>query len=592
MTAAPTLAHAANQAGAILRPAALQTGLADTVLRYRNAGVTLQPHGGGEPLRLVRGVDIEVKRRQVVALVGESGSGKTLTALSVLGLLPSNARFSADEAMLNDRDLRNLGRADWRSLRGGDAGMVFQEPLSSLNPVLTIGDQIEEVLYYKRQLTRAQRRAEAIDLLARMGLPRPAQLLQDYPFQLSGGMRQRVMLAIAMAGEPALLIADEPTTALDNTVQAQVLELMVRTAEQSNVGVLLITHDLSVVAQVADQVHVMRHGEIVESAPVQQLFARPQAAYTQQLLALAPRIPAVVRQPLAEAALQQPQEAQDAPPILQLDAVSKYYQQPRAWHFKPFKHLALDGVSFSLQRGRTLGLVGESGSGKSSLARIIVGLAQADGGSLRFEGADLGDPAVRAAASIQMVFQDPYASLNPRMRIGQLITEPLAEQPGWTAAQLRAQAAQLLAMVGLPASALDRFAHELSGGQRQRVCIARALSVQPQLLICDEPVSALDVSVQAEILALLQRLKKDLQLSMVFIAHGLESVYAISDDIVVLEKGRVVEAGPRDQIFGAPRHAYTRSLLDAMLDIDPARSRFKTRPAEVEPDSPALARVA
>ena len=543
------------------------------VLRYRNASISItRPQGD---LSLVRGVDLDVHRGEIVALVGESGSGKTLTALSTLGLLPPTARFTADQALLNGHDLRGRQtEADWRSLRGSEVGIVFQEPLSSLNPVLTIGDQIGEVLWYKRGLSRAQRRTEATDLLARMGLARPAALLGEYPHQLSGGMRQRVMLAIAMAGEPALLIADEPTTALDNSVQAQVLELIVDTAAQSNLGVLFITHDLSVVAQLADRVSVMRQGEVVEAQPVHDLFASPRNDYTRRLIALAPHVPAVVADP-ARVQIPDPALRKEKPVLLELKGITKHYPAPGGLGWRAKGTPALDGISLDIREGETLGLVGESGSGKSSLARIITGLSRPDAGEARFMGRDLFGPEQARSSDVQMVFQDPFSSLNPRMRVGEIIVEPLRAREALPHDARRAEAERLLGTVGLTAAMADRLPHELSGGQRQRVGIARALSVKPRLLICDEPVSALDVSVQAEILALLQSLRSSFNLTTIFIAHGLDSVYAVADRVAVLEKGHLVEEGPRDAVFGLPRHAYTRKLLGAILDSDPAKSRFR-----------------
>jgi ABC-type glutathione transport system ATPase component len=551
---------------------------AEPVLRYRNARVALDGRA------LVRGVDLDVYRNEIVALVGESGSGKTLTALSALGLLPEGAVFSADEARLHNHDLRNRSWQGWRELRGSEVGIVFQEPLSSLNPVLTIGEQIGEVLWYKRGLSRQARRRAAAELLARMGLQRAQTLLDEYPHQLSGGMRQRAMLAIAMAGEPSLLIADEPTTALDNSVQAQVLELIVETAAETGVGVLFITHDLSVVAQLADRVAVMRAGEIVESAPVRMLFARPRSAYTRRLIELAPHVPAVVHNPQL-ARLPAPASGTDSGtdsgtkagkvPLLQLQGITKsYHRASGLWRRGP-PTLALENISISLNEGETLGLVGESGSGKSSLARIITGLSRPDAGRALFEGRDLFGPEQAQRSDVQMVFQDPYSSLNPRMRIGEIIAEPLRARQGLGRAARLQEAERLLLAVGLDAEMLQRLPHELSGGQRQRVGIARALSVKPRLLICDEPVSALDVSVQAEILALLQKLKQEFRLTMIFIAHGLDSIYAVSDRIAVLRKGRLVEQGPRDAVFGYPQDDYTRGLLAAILDSDPGKSRFR-----------------
>lgn len=561
----------------------MTTPLSQPVLRYRNASISIARKGGD--LSLVRGVDLDVHRNEIVALVGESGSGKTLTALSTLGLLPSTARFTADEAVLNGHDLTGLRTdEDWRPLRGTDVGIVFQEPLSSLNPVLSIGEQIGEVLWYKRGLSRRQRRAEATDLLARMGLARPAELLSEYPHQLSGGMRQRVMLAIAMAGEPSLLIADEPTTALDNSVQAQVLELIVETASQSHVGVLFITHDLSVVAQLADRVSVMQQGEVVESRPVHDLFAAPKADYTKRLIALAPRIPAVVGNP-ALAEIQPPDARAAHPVLLELEGITKHYGPAGGFWRKPGP-AALKDISLTVHEGETLGLVGESGSGKSSLARIITGLSRPDAGTARFAGRDLFGPDQAQSSDIQMVFQDPFSSLNPRMRVGEIIMEPLRARQSLSYDARRAEAERLLKTVGLVSEMADRLPHELSGGQRQRVGIARALSVKPRLLICDEPVSALDVSVQAEILALLKNLRQEFRLTTIFIAHGLDSVYAVADRVAVLEKGRLVEEGPRDAVFGQPQDAYTRKLLGSILDSDPAKSRFRRRPATAQGEQP------
>ncbi|MGI2034387.1 dipeptide ABC transporter ATP-binding protein [Rhizobium panacihumi] len=547
----------------------MSASTAKPILQYRNLTITLNGRV------LVKGLDLDVNRKEIMALVGESGSGKTLTALSAVGLLPAGATLSADRAVLNGHDLVDRSADGWRNIRGSDVGIVFQEPLSSLNPVLTIGDQIGEVLWYKKRLSRRTRRATAIDLLARMGLARPEQLLSAYPHQLSGGMRQRVMLAIAMAGEPSLLIADEPTTALDNSVQAQVLELIVSTAEQSGIGVLFITHDLSVVAQLADRVAVMRDGSIVETAGVRDLFSAPKDDYTRRLISLAPRLPAVVRNPTL-AKSHDPELRESSSPILELSGIGKSYERRDHFWTRGESHRALDDISLTVHAGETLGLVGESGSGKSTLARIITGLTRPDQGTAQFQGKDLFGSEQSRSSDIQMVFQDPFSSLNPRMRVGEIIVEPLRARGGLNRDARHAEAERLLDAVGLPPSMTHRLPHELSGGQRQRVGIARALSVRPKLLICDEPVSALDVSVQAEILALLQRLRLTYSLTTIFIAHGLDSVYAVSDRIAVLKNGRLVEEGPRDAVFGSPRDPYTRKLLDAVLDSDPERSRFRS----------------
>lgn len=573
-----------------------QRHVAEPVLCYRNASISLDGHNGFRTL--VSGLDLDVNVREIVAVVGESGSGKTLTGLSVLGLLPPGLTFRADRATLNGRDLTQCTERDWRALRGSEAAMVFQEPLSSLNPVLTIGNQITEILKYKTDLPRRARRDHAAQLLRDVDIPRIPQVLDDFPHQLSGGMRQRVMLAMAMAANPALLIADEPTTALDNTVQRQVLELIARTAERSGVAVLFVTHDLSVVANLADRVVVMNQGLTVETGAVEQIFRAPAHDYTRKLISLAPRRPAPLPVSAADRARSRVTPRSDAPlalvhpggatrsmtsaialdePLLRVEGVSKRFDCNR--RSDGVSVAALSQVSVELRPGSTLGVVGESGSGKSTLARVITGLIQPDAGRVWFQGRDLvaSDRAgTRRGRDIQMVFQDPFASLNPRMRIADIVTEPMRACGMVDARGVRQAAQALLDAVGLPADAVARWPHELSGGQRQRVGIARALSSRPRLVVCDEPVSALDASVQAQVLALLKRLQPEFGLSYVFIAHGLDSVYAISDTIAVMQAGRIVEQGARDQIFHDPQHPYTRKLLDAMLDSDPQHRLFRT----------------
>lgn len=472
------------------------------ILRYRNVAIDL-PSWEGER-SLVRGLDLDVFPNEIVALVGESGSGKTLTALSVLGLLPKGASFRADIATVNGKDITRLTNRGWRDLRGPDVGIVFQEPLSSLNPVMTIGDQIGEVLLYKKGLARKARGDRSAELLDLMGIPDPRRVLGEYPHQLSGGMRQRVMLAIAMAGEPRLLIADEPTTALDNAIQNQVLELLVETAARTHIGLLFITHDLSIVAQIADRVAVMKDGSLVESAPVGVVFAQPHHTYTRRLVSLAPRIPSIVRYgPPAEHTEPAAQGAKAEVPLLEVRDVVKRYSTQGAFFAPVSGPLALDRVSASIWPGKTLGLVGQSGSGKSSLARVITGLTDLDSGRVLFEGVHLfsesGKEATRRGRDIQMIFQDPFSSLNPRMKIAGIVTEPMAAHGLLVGKSVQDAAVELLETVGLPADFARRYPHELSGGQRQRVGIARSLGLRPKLLVCDEPISALDVSVQAEI---------------------------------------------------------------------------------------------
>lgn len=549
------------------------------ILYYRNASISLRGDGKRD---LVRNVDLDVFPNEIMALVGESGSGKTLTALSALGLLPKAVSFSADIAEVNGRDITRLVKREWRDIRGADVGIVFQEPLSALNPVLTIGDQIDEVLRYKNGLGRASRQERSMELLGLMGIADPYRVLGAYPHQLSGGMRQRVMLAIAMAGEPRLLIADELTTALDNAVQNQVLDLLVETVTRTHVGLLFITHDLSIVAQIADRVAVMKDGVLKETASVDALFKHPQHAYTRRLVSLAPRIPAVVKNG-------PPQSLEDdlpvsgagaAPvPLLEVRDLVKHYAKRKGLLASRNEQPALDHVCVPIWAGKTLGLVGQSGSGKSSLARVITGLLQPDEGHVLFEGVDLfseeGKVATRRGRDIQMVFQDPFSSLNPRMRIASIVVEPMLAHRLMGGRKVEDAAVELLETVGLPASFVRRYPHELSGGQRQRVGIACAIGVRPRLLVCDEPVSALDVSVQAEILALFKRLQPLFGLTYLFIALGLDSIYEVSDHVAVMQSGRIVEYGARDSVFGAPQHPYTRILLNSMLNSDPQSSRFR-----------------
>ncbi|MDQ2187998.1 ABC transporter ATP-binding protein [Alcaligenaceae bacterium A4P071] len=540
--------------------------LTTPILHYRGASLVLER--GDRHTTLVRDIDLDVLPNEIVALVGESGSGKSLTALSALGLLPNGIRLNATEARIAGQDIRALSNPQWRALRGSHVGMVFQEPMSALNPVLTIGDQVGEVLKYKLGIVRRARRAHAIDLLDQVEIARAASIHDAYPHQLSGGMRQRVGLAIALAGRPSLLIADEPTTALDNVVQVQILKLIVRLAEQSRIGVLFITHDLSVVAHVADRVAVMQAGRMVERDTVQRVFQSPRHPYTRHLIDLAPRIP-------------RPGQEPDLPgltdPLLVAEGLTQRYAATGRTTNEPV--LALDNVSIAIERGRTLGVVGESGSGKSTLARAIVGLIQPDAGRIVFDGENLSRLNDRArfrfGRHIQMVFQDPVASLNPRMRVGDIVVEPVIAHDLLDGRAAASVAREMLDAVQLPAAFAAHYPHELSGGQRQRVGIARALAVRPKLVVCDEPVSALDVSVQAQILKLLKSLQPEFNVTYLFIAHGMDSVYAMSDTIAVMQRGRVVEHGNRDQIFGRPAHPYTQQLMGAMLGCDPAAGRVR-----------------
>ena len=518
-----------------------------TVLAVDGLTVALPP--GGDRAYAIEDVSFSLAAGEILCIVGESGSGKSVSAGAVMGLLPPALRVASGTIGFEGRDLLREGAAGMRGLRGARLGMIFQEPMTALNPLMRVGDQIAEVLQVHGQ--RVGRRVT--DLLEAVHMPDPPRILRAYPHRLSGGQRQRVMIAMALALEPAILIADEPTTALDVTTQMQILRLIREVQQRRGTGVLFITHDFGVVAEIADRVAVMQRGRIVEQGPVRQVLDAPQHPYTQALIAAVPHRARAPRPPAG------------GDPVLTLEHVGKTYGG--GWLRKGAGVPAVIDASLEIRRGETLGLVGESGSGKSTLARCVVNLVRADAGAIRFHGEDL-RPLTRAGwrpyrKRIQMVFQDPFASLNPRRRVGDIIAEgPLAN--GTPRAAARAQAAALLRLVQLDPSAADRFPHEFSGGQRQRIGIARALAMEPELLIADEPVSALDVSVQAEILRLLEDLRARLGLTMLFITHDLRVAAQVCDRVAVMQRGRIVEQGLTGEVFARPQHAYTRALLDSV----------------------------
>ncbi|MEM7414193.1 MAG: ABC transporter ATP-binding protein [Gemmatimonadota bacterium] len=513
-----------------------------------------------ETVRAVDGVSFEVRRGEAVGLVGESGSGKTVTSLSVLQLLPDAADNGGASAIrLGDRDLLRLSERELRSIRGNEVSMIFQEPMSSLNPLFSVGDQIGEALRLHKGADGSAARSEAIRLLDEVGIPDPGSRVDDYPHQFSGGMRQRVMIAMALAGEPDLLIADEPTTALDVTIQAQILELLSELRRRHDMAVLLITHDLGVVAEVCDRILVMYEGRIVESGPVDQIFGDPQHPYTRRLLGALPSAQGTVTRSESRTV-----DRSEAPLLSVSDLVVSY---PAA-NGVPFR--AVDGISFDVWSGETFGLVGESGSGKSSAARAILRLIDAESGSVTFGGEEVLDfdrPALQDfRRRAQIVFQDPVSSLNPRLSAGAMLHEVLRVH-GAAPSERGDRAVELLERVGLGAEHLDRYPHEFSGGQRQRLGIARALSVRPELLVLDEPVSALDVSVQAEVVRLLMELQDDFGYAYVFIAHDLGLVEQICDRVAVMHRGQLVEVGDAGAVYRDPQHPYTRALLSAIPSI-------------------------
>jgi peptide/nickel transport system ATP-binding protein len=506
----------------------------------------------------VEDVSLQLSRNEILCVVGESGSGKSVMSRAVLGLFPSrHVQPTAGRILFEGEDLLQATPQRMRELRGNRIAMIFQEPMTALNPVMRIGAQIEEVLEVHQAGDAAARRARALDMLAAVNLPEPRQILAAYPHQLSGGQRQRAMIAMALALEPDILIADEPTTALDVTTQAQILVLIRDIQRKKGMGVIFVTHDFGVVAEIADRIAVMQHGRLIEQGLADDVLNRPQADYTRSLLAA---VPSLMPGPKRDFTGQ--------PVVLGVNALSKSYRSGGGFFGSVARKVdALAEVSFGVRRGETVGIVGESGSGKSTAARCITRLIEADSGQIMVEGIDiaaLGQRALRPVRKrMQMVFQDPFGSLNPRRTVGRLIAEgPIVH--GVAPAAAMARALELLELVGLERRAADRFPHEFSGGQRQRIGLARALALEPDILVADEPVSALDVSVQAQVLRLLADIRSRLGLTVLFITHDLRVASQVCDSIVVMHKGRVVEYGPVAEVYANPSHDYTRSLMAAV----------------------------
>ena len=536
----------------------------DTTPILEVRGLTIALPAGGDRSSAVRNVSFTVGKGEILCLVGESGSGKSVIAQSVMGLLPKALPVTSGQILLQGEDITHAPLQRLRALRATRMAMIFQEPMTALNPVMTCGDQIDEVLQQHSNLSAEQRRAKVLATVREVLLPDPQRMVASYPHQLSGGQRQRIMIAMALVLNPVLLIADEPTTALDVTTQAQILKLVLDLQHRHGAGVLFITHDFGVVAEVAHRVAVQRLGDMVEVGSKHDVLQRPQQAYTRMLIQAVPTL----------RLKQRPVDA-NAPVVLQVRGLQKAYADKR-W-FGPARTVqAAQDVNFEIRRGQTLGLVGESGSGKSTVARCIVRLIDPSGGSVLLGGAKLGQagetaegialmPAARLRPlrrRVQIVFQDPYRSLNPRRTVAQALVEgPVNYGLGQAEALQRAR--ELLALVRLDGSALGRYPHQFSGGQRQRICIARALMMEPELLVADEAVSALDVSVQAQVLDLLEEIRSRLNLAMLFITHDLRVASQICDQLAVMRQGRVVEYGPAHQVFGAPQHAYTQALFAA-----------------------------
>ena len=521
---------------------------------------------------VVHGVDLQVQAGQCLALVGESGSGKSVTARTLVGLTGAGAQVRARHLAFAGQDLQGLSEAAWQRLRGGRIGFVMQDALGSLDPLRRVGAEVEEPLRLHTPLGAEQRHQRVLALLREVGVPEPEVRAQQYPWQLSGGLRQRALIASAIACQPRLLIADEPTTALDATVQAQILDLLEQLRERDN-SLLMVSHDLAVVARLADRVLVMRHGRVVEQGSAEQILQDPQDPYTQRLLSAARVVH--FQRPAAPVLALVEDAVEERPVVLEAQGLNKAFVGPDGQP-RP----VLQDVSLQLRAGQTLGVVGESGSGKSTLGRILLGLERPEQGQVRLAGQDwLALSAAQrrqARQGIQVVFQDPLASFDPRYTVLRVLAEALA-QVGVPRGLRRTEAAALLERVQLPVALLDRRPLELSGGQRQRIAIARALAMKPKVLVLDEPVSALDVSVQARILALLAELKAELNLACLFISHDLGVVEQVSDQVLVMQGGRVVEQGAARQVLSQPRHAYTRALLEAVPHLPAARPAWASR---------------
>lgn len=594
-------------------------------------------------VRALSGVDLHVNPGETLGIVGESGSGKTMTALSLMGLLPQGGKVSSGSIILDGQDLTQLPLKDKRKLRGTKVGMIFQDPLTSLNPTMKIGLQVCEPLRVHEKLSKKEALARAVEILKRVGMPRPEVVINNYPHQLSGGMRQRVMIAMALVCKPRILIADEPTTALDVTTQMQILDLIDELRDEYQMGVILITHDLGVVAGHTDRVAVMYAGRIVETAPTKTLFTEPKHRYTSSLMAALPERalaagtklfsipgapPSLTNLPVGcrfaarclwatdECRASYPelggddnhtfscfhpvQEGDESPAVLQAqldsgkaeDAVegapqishevllnvkeaSREYESAGSGFFKRDKGVvsAVDRVSISVKKGETYGLVGESGCGKSTMGRLIAGLEPPSGGTIELDGRDLatlkGRDAIRIHRNVQMMFQDSYAAMDPRMRIDQILAEPMSIQKTGNARQIAERIMEILEQVGLTEEILDRYPHEFSGGQLQRIGFARSLTLAPDLIVADEPVSALDVSVQAQVLNLMKDLQQELGLSYLFISHDLAVVQYMADRIGVMYLGRIVEEGPAREVVKNPKHPYTKALIDSIPVPDP-----------------------
>lgn len=526
----------------------------EPLLSIEQLSVTFNRHH-----KVVDAISFDIFPGETFALVGESGSGKSITALSVLRLLPNNAYLNATSINLQGDNLLKRSELYLCKIRGRRIGLIFQDPMSSLNPVMTIGDQIAEAIQQHFSLSKINIQQRVLELLQQVELPEPQQRIMDYPHQLSGGQRQRVMIAIALASKPDLLIADEPTTSLDVTIQAQILALLKTIQQKTGMALWLISHDLALVSTMADRVAVMQQGKIVETASSAELFSQAKHPYTRKLLSALPSLQSCLNH-----------SVQEQPPLLEVNDFYCHYPIRKGLFKRIVGYVrAVDGVSFTIQQSKTLALVGESGCGKTTLGKSLLNLIPGSSGLVKINGVALngleGELLRRQRANMQIVFQDPFSSMNPRMLVGDIVAEGLkALLSEVSASERKARVRDLLHQVGLPEDSALRYPHEFSGGQRQRICIARALAVRPKLIICDEPTSALDVSVQAQIIGLLKTLQMEQGISYLFITHDLAVVAEIADDVAVMFQGKIIEQGSVEQVLFKPQHAYTKKLISAV----------------------------
>jgi len=526
----------------------------NSLLEIKNLSISLPD--GGDRSHAVENLNLELIENEILCLVGESGSGKSMMARSIMGLLPRRLNITGGEIKFEDRLLNHLTPKQFQEIRGLSIAMIFQEPMSALNPLHSIGKQIEEVLLLHTSINKTERRQRILEMLSAVHLPEPQHVIQAYPHEISGGQRQRAMIAMALILEPKILIADEPTTALDVTTQAQILKLIRDLQKEKQTGVIFITHDFGVVAEIADRIAVMKDGQLVEENEAQGILNSPQHIYTQELIRSVPD-------------LKTPKSVDSSKQVLlKVDHLEKTYQRRRGFLGSSKSEVfAVNKIQFTLREGETIGLVGESGSGKSTVARCIVKLISSDGGEILYQQKDLAKMDRKSMMpyrkEIQMVFQDPYGSLNPRLTVGQMVAQgPIIH--GEKQIKAFQKAKELLELVGLGPQAANRYPHEFSGGQRQRIGIARALALDPKILIADEPVSALDVSIQAQVLNLLGQIKQKLNFSMLFITHDLRVAAQVCDKIAVMYQGKLVEIGSTGKVFEDPQHEYTKSLLESI----------------------------